>query len=148
MFPSDSELLHHKEVIAFAYGLTNRPEDFIDIIYDKTMTHFKEYATELPWDYDRWTPDLQASEHSLSVIRGYITPERVETKNADAMRDRHFCVLKKDLNGFVPSRMYVIEDSVRASMALIYQDPAFPGHDLQGANGSDPTIEVFLNCQI
>ena len=144
MFPSHSELLHHKEVIAFAFGLTNRPDDFIDIIYDKTMTPFEEYATELPWEYDRWMPDLQATEHSLSVVRDYITPERVETKIVDAMRARHFCVLKRDLKDFVPSRMYVIEDSVRAPLAIIYQDPSLPGHDLQGANRSDATKYLII----
>ena len=144
MFPSESTLLHHKEVIAFAYGLTNYPDDFIDVIYDKIITPITEFAADLPMELSRNRHEFRGGEYLLSTVRDHIAGERVETKTStNAMRHRHVCVLRNTMKDFVPSRVYILEYSDGVCAGLIYQDPAFPSHDLQGPNRSDPTMYII-----
>ena len=149
LFPSDTSLLNYREVIAFAYGLTDHPDDVIDVIYDKAMAGTAEYAVKSPANHHNIRMSLLVGEDLLSSVRNYIAAERVETKTCFkaktsifVMRNRHVCVLNT-MNDFVPSRNYILEYSDGNCAGIIYQDPAFDSHDLQGANRSDPTMYII-----
>ena len=44
MFPRWEVILKHKDVLSFVYGLSNHPDDIIDLICDRGATFFAETA--------------------------------------------------------------------------------------------------------
>ena len=144
MFPSDIKLLMHTDVIAFAYGLTDHPDDVMDVLHDRVMTPFTDFAiTELRDRQNIMVAILTEDRQRFSIQR-YMEAERVETRTSNsARRTRFLCVLRHNMKDFVPSRNYILERLDGTCAGVIYQDPAFPRHDLQGAKRSDPAIYIL-----
>ena len=134
----------HTDVIAFAYGLTDHPDDVMDVLYERAMTPFTDFAiTSLRDRQNIMVAFLQEDRQRFSVER-YMAAERVETRTSNSSRrKRYLCVLRNTMKDFVPSRNYILEYSDGTCAGVIYQDPAFPRHDLQGAKRSDPAMYIL-----
>ena len=134
----------HTDVIAFAYGLTDHPDDVMDVLYERAMTPFTDFAiTSLRDRQNIMVAFLQEDRQRFSVER-YMAAERVETRTSNSTRrKRYLCVLRNTMKDFVPSRNYILEYSDGTCAGVIYQDPAFPRHDLQGAKRSDPAMYIL-----
>ena len=144
LFPSDIKLLLYTDVIAFAYGLTNHPDDVMDVLHERTMTRFTDFAiTELRDRQNIMVAILTEDRQRISIQR-YMAAERVEARTSNSTRRTRFlCVLRHSMKDFVPSRNYILEYLDGTCAGVIYQDPAFPRHDLQEAKRSDPAMYIL-----
>ena len=52
-FPGFGVILKHKNVLSFVYGLSNHPQDIIDLIIDRGTTSFAVAALRDYWDPNR-----------------------------------------------------------------------------------------------
>ena len=122
----------------------------MDILLDRAMTGFTDFAiTELRDRQNIMVAILTEDRQRISIQR-YMAAERVATKtsfeprtSSSIRRTRFLCVLRHNMKDFVPSRNYIIEYFDGTCAGVIYQDPAFPRHDLQGAKRSDPAMYIL-----
>ena len=150
LFPSDIKLLLYTDVIAFAYGLTDHPDGVMDILHERAMTSFTDFAITKLRDRQNIMVAILTEDRQRISIQRYMAAERVATKigfetrtSNSTRRTRFLCVLRHSMNDFVPSRNYILENPDGTCAGVIYQDPAFPRHDLQGPKRSDPAMYIL-----
>ena len=122
MFPRWEVLLKHKDVLSLVYGLSDRPDDVIDLICDRGATFFAEVALR-EFQQECWNPDpvnldINADTHQhIHVILHGIDElvrkiQRENTKseipNINPFWNQHLSVCGPDCSDFIQSRLYVV----------------------------------------
>ena len=126
MFPRWEVILNHKDVLSLVYGLSDHPDDVIDLICDRGATFFAETALK-EFQQECWNPDptylqIQAETHeqihvipySIDELVRKITTENMKSENPkeniNPLWNQHMSVCGPDCSEFILSRVYVIRE--------------------------------------
>ena len=156
LFPRWEVILKHKDVLSFVYGLSDHPDDVIDLICDRGATFFAETALK-EFEQECWNPDptdlqIKALTHqqihvipySIDELVRKITTENMKSENnkenINPLWNQHLSVCGPDCSDFILSRVYVIRRRGWRETALII--PETNANFENGAN-NDPVPYVI-----
>ena len=141
LFPRWEVILKHKDVLSFVYGLSDHPDDVIDLICDRGATYFTEHALK-EFQQKCWNPDpadlgkIEANTHRQTHVIIYHIDELIRKVKAEKMetdilkeesfniRNGYLSEYDPNCSDFILSRMYVMREVISSSIAFIFPDPA------------------------
>ena len=146
-------------MLSFVYGLSDHPDDVIDLICERGAAYFTDNALN-EFQQKCWNPDpadlgtIEAKTHRQTHVILYHIDELIRKVKAEKidvdtpkeqtlnLRNRYLFVCDRDCSDFILSRTYIIKEFGASYISFICPDPA-TNYD-HGAN-NDPVPYVIGN---
>ena len=141
LFPRWEIILKHKDVLPFVYGLSDHPDDVIDLICERGATYFTDNALK-EFQLKCWNPDsaylgkIETNTHRQTHVILYHIDELIRKVKAEKtekdtpkdetfnIQNRYLSVCSLDCSNFILSRTYIVKEFGTSAISFICPDPA------------------------